>query len=223
MQFLEFYWGVLWRMPSLFWHSLVTVEGILSVIGFIALYVIGSAALNRWTELHLSRRRLVVWGVVLYFVFLLLQSNFAAFTDIKNANTAAIAEVNTKLDGVLSELKIKNVLNDQLTKENGALAAGGRVLTDSQARIEAIREQFLAHADKAPTKEQFTTETAMAWYREATGMKDQSVDYNSTLYFEFVDERTTYDKFRESVGQFRGIAANLTEDALRKTVRSPEQ
>jgi hypothetical protein len=134
-----------------------------------------------------------------------------ALQDKQHQVEAAFAERNK----ISEKTSIYTAQIEQLTIENAALQKGAPVLTDPQARIAAIREQFLAHAEKAPTKENFSREVAHEWWIVASQMKQQSVSYNSHLHFmHFNEESGTYQDFLESLGGFRAIAANLTESDL---------
>jgi hypothetical protein len=223
LEFLQFYYEVLWWVPQLLWHSIVTVDGAISAALFVAAYFVSSEIVKRHSEWNVSKRKLAAWAVGLYFVFLLLQSNYAAFKQLKSDNASAIKTIEDKLDKATRDKDTLTLINDQLTKSNAALQVGAPVLTDAQLRIEAIREQLLEHADEAPTKEQFTLEQALEWWRVASAMKEQTISDDSTLYLMFIDEhKGTYDDLLTAVGTLRAIAVNVTEKDLRANTRNSQ-
>lgn len=217
---IAFYLHILLGVPWLLWQSIQTIDGAFAAIVFLGL-IVGVEAFNRWTDVHLNRRKWATYAVAVYFAFLLLWSNYDVFKVQERASASELADLHTKLDGVAGELKIRNVLNDQLTKENGALAAGGRVLTDAQARIEAIRKEFLDHANKVPTKEKFNADTGWVWFQTAMTMKDQTLSGESELFVwgNFDKQHPKYDDIVETAGSLRAVAINITEKDLKNNQR----
>jgi hypothetical protein len=223
-EFLQFYYEVLWWIPQLLWHSIVTVDGAISAAIFVAAYFVGSSEfVKRHSAWNVSNRKLAAWAVGSYFVFLLLQSNYSTFKQLKSDNATAIKTIEDTLDKMTRDKDTLTLINDQLTKSNAALQIGAPVLTDAQLRIEAIRKQFLEHADEAPTKEEFTLVKAIEWWRVASAMIEQTISDDSNLYLMFINEKNgTYDDLLTSVGTLRAIAVNVTEKDLRVNTRNSQ-
>jgi hypothetical protein len=217
MDVVWFYLGILWGVPWLLWQSVVTVEGFVAAVVFVGGPILGVEVINRWLDFNLSRKKYALFAIGLYFVVLLFKSNYDAFDNQKSLHAADVSSLNAKINELATDVRIKNAQNDQLIKENGALAAGGRVLTDAQARVEAVRQQLLEHAAAAPNADNFTPETGFYWFRGAYAMKQQTVADDSDLYLDggADKEKGTYDELCQSVASLRAIAANITEADLK--------
>ena len=217
---LNFYLQFIKRFPALLWESIQGVEGVIAVVCFAILLLnkpIGQK-LMAW-KVGINPRWCLV-PLAIWFVSLLFASNYERFLVLETAKDDEIGIAVQQQDKESRKNEVLQLQIEQLTIANAALQTGATVLTDAQARIASIREQFLAHADKVPTKGSFTPEAAYEWYVEAQSMCAQTLSSDSELYFMYINkDKVTYEDLLNSVGGFRGIAINITEECLTDTVR----
>ena len=97
------------------------------------------------------------------------------------------------------------------------IAPDGTVLTGREARVAEFRRQVFLHADRAPTREEFTKELGDAWLKSAS-----SLAYGLQLKGEAINDATfnetcyegTWESLQQSVASFRAMCLNISEDDL---------
>lgn len=185
------------------------------MVAYLVLCLSGKKAADWWTKWHVSNRRWLVGTVAVYFMFLLLQSNYKAFEEVRADSHKSVDSISQQLDKANTRLDAQEAIIDQLTKEKVELEKAAPVLTGPQWRIKSAQDALNKQADTAPTKDQFTPDLAHEWSLVAVNLHERTVNSDSDLSFYLLDKTCTWEDLVRAVGSLRGAAANLTEDDLR--------
>jgi hypothetical protein len=211
---LQFYLDMLSRIPRLAWGSLVTFEGAVGVVACILVYFVGHTAADRFTKWHLSKRKWAGLAIGLYFLMLLLQSNYAAFEDAQSKGATDVAELNHRLDDSNASLKSYRVEMEKLAIQNVELMRGAPILTGKAAQAAELRTQLLKYADAAPSQDTFTKEKGDVWAkavgRFAEDMRLTDEGHRKVyIYTSMYDN--SYESLQQVVASVRAAAVSIGE------------